>query len=118
MRAVRHRMLGEVSVPAVGLGDVSLARAAMRGVDAVAVERVVHEAIAAGLAVIEVASDTEALVGAVVRAERARDRAIVVVEVPALAEKPGRPRDLLPERLPPRYVQDHVEASLRATRLD
>jgi aryl-alcohol dehydrogenase-like predicted oxidoreductase len=43
----------------------------------------------------------------------------VATRVPILAERPGAPRrDVLPERLPPPYIQDRIEAALRATRLE
>ena len=48
---MRVRSLGTdgPKVAAVGLGDVSLARAAARGVDAGEVERALHEAIGGGI---------------------------------------------------------------------
>lgn len=87
----------------VGAGDVSLARSAARGVDAFDVERALHEAIGAGIDVIDVAAepDAEHLVGEAVRALRVRDRAIVACRMPDS-----------------RGLQNHVEASLRATRLE
>src|SRR5438128_1135692 len=99
---MRVRMLGGdgPTVAAVGAGDVSLARAAARGVDVGEVERALHEAIAAGVQLIDVAEDAEPLVGDAVRALRVRDRVIVAT------------------RAPLRGLQQRVEASLRATRLD
>jgi aryl-alcohol dehydrogenase-like predicted oxidoreductase len=100
----------------MGTGDVSLARSASRNVDVGDVTRALHAALAAGLRVVDVAPepDSEQLVGEAVRALRLRDEAFVVCRVPALASA----RDVLSERLPVRYVQDRVEAALRATRLD
>jgi len=108
-------------VTAVGSGDTSLATSAARGVDARDVERALHAALELGVTLVEVRDepDTERLVGDTVRALRLRDRVVVATRVPVLAERPGAPRrDVLPERLPAGYVQERVEASLRATRLD
>jgi aryl-alcohol dehydrogenase-like predicted oxidoreductase len=87
----------------VGVGDVSLARSAARGVDATEVSLALQAAIDGGIDLIDVApdADSERLVGEAVRVLRARDRAVVATRVPAL-------RDL----------GKHVEASLRATRLE
>ncbi len=84
-------------------------------------ERALHEAIGLGISLFDVAAhpDSERLVGDAVRDQRARDRSVVVTRLPPLAPLPGRPaRDTLPERLPAGYLQERVEASLRATRLD
>jgi aryl-alcohol dehydrogenase-like predicted oxidoreductase len=107
-------------VPAVGAGDVSLARAAARAVDASEVRRALEGTLEAGLALLDVADedDAERLVGEVVRGLRARDRAIVATRVPALIPATTLHAPRLDERLPARYVQARVEASLRATRLD
>lgn len=121
MRAVRTRRLNPHTVTAVGGGDVSLATSAARGVPARDVERTLHEAIAIGITLFDVAgdADSEKLAGDSVRAQRARDHVVVATRVPVLAELPGAPkRDLLPERLPVAYLQHSVEASLRATRLE
>ena len=85
------------------------------------VEQALHESFGFGISLFDVArdADSERLVGTAVKEHRARDRVVVVTRVPALAARPGRPsRDVLPERLPSGYLQDQVEASLRATRLD
>ena len=106
---------------AIGGGDLCLATSASRGVAAGDVERALHEAIAFGITLIDVAgdADSEKLAGSGVRAQRARDRVVVATRVPILAELPGAPkRDVLRERLPVAYVRDRIEASLRATRLE
>jgi aryl-alcohol dehydrogenase-like predicted oxidoreductase len=118
---VRTRRLGNHTVTAIGSGDLCLATSASRGVPAGDVERTLHEAIAFGITLIDVAGDTdsEKLAGDGVRAQRARDRVVVATRVPILAELPGAPkRDVLRERLPAAYVRDRVEASLRASRLE
>jgi aryl-alcohol dehydrogenase-like predicted oxidoreductase len=118
---VRTRRLGNHAVTAIGSGDLCLATSASRGVPAGDVERALHEAIAFGITLIDVAGDTdsEKLAGNAVRAQRARDRVVVATRVPILAELPGAPkRDVLRERLPAGYVQDRIEASLRASRLE
>ncbi|NVB81143.1 MAG: hypothetical protein HOV81_22295, partial [Kofleriaceae bacterium] len=105
----------------VGAGDVSLARAADRGLDAGDVTRALHAAIEQGIDLVEVAPepDTEHLAGDALRSLRARDRVLLATRVTAIVERSGAPtRDVLPERLPSRYVQDRVESSLRATRLE
>jgi aryl-alcohol dehydrogenase-like predicted oxidoreductase len=118
---VRTRQLAGAIVTAIGGGDVCLATSAARGVPARDVEHALHEAIVFGLTLCDVAADadSEQLVGEVVRAQRARDKVVVATRIAVAAPRPGAPsRDVLPERLPARYVQDRVEASLRATRLD
>jgi aryl-alcohol dehydrogenase-like predicted oxidoreductase len=108
-------------VTAIGGGDLCLATSAARGVAARDVERALHEAIVFGITLFDVAADadSEKLAGNAVRAQRVRDRVVVATRVPVLAERPGAPRrDVLPERLPPPYVQDRVEATLRASRLE
>lgn len=118
---MRTRRLGHTSVSAVGGGDLCLATSASRGVPARDVEHALHEAIAFGVALFDVATDpdSEKLAGLAVRAERARDRVVIATRVPLLDERPGAPRrDVLPERLPMPHLQDRIEATLRATRLD
>jgi aryl-alcohol dehydrogenase-like predicted oxidoreductase len=115
---MRRVTLGDATVATVGAGDVSLARAAARGIDAAAVERALHDAIEAGIDVVDVAGDAERLAGDAVRTQRARDRVVIASRLALLDAAPGRPRDVLPERLPAGYVQQHVESTLRATRLD
>jgi aryl-alcohol dehydrogenase-like predicted oxidoreductase len=118
---VRARRLSNSSITAIGGGDLSLPRSAARGIPARELEVAVHEAIAFGIALFDVSSDadSERLAGQAVRAQRVRDRVVVATRVPIVAPRPGMPgRDVLPERLPARYVQHSIEASLRATQLD
>ena len=116
--AMRTRVIGERTATAIGC-DVHLATSAARGVDAIEVERTLHEAIELGVTLVAAAGDDDQrLAGEVVRTRRARDRVIVVAPVPLLPERPGAPRDTLPERLPVGHVQERVEAALRATRLE
>lgn len=118
---MRTRRLGSASASAIGCGDLCLATSASRGVPARELAHAVEEAIGFGITIFDVAADpdSEKLAGEAVRAQRARDRAVVATRVRLLAERPGPPgRDALRERLPAPYVQDRIEASLRATRLD
>jgi len=118
---MRARPLGDTSIAAVGLGDVSLARAAARGVDPSDVERCVSAAIEAGLNLVDISADadSEHVVGDAIRSLRARDRVIAAARVPAIVQRVGVPtRDVLPERLPARYLQERIEATLRQLRLD
>ncbi len=110
---MRRVALGDTSVAAIGLGDICLARSAARRVDHGEVARTLHAALEAGLDLVDVSSDAEELAGDSVRSLRVRDRVIVATRVPAIGT-----RDVLSDRLPARYVQDRVERSLRATRLD
>ncbi|MGE5186683.1 MAG: aldo/keto reductase [Acidobacteriota bacterium] len=102
---MRVRTLGAdgLQVAAVGAGDVSLARAALRGVDASELERALCEAIEGGIELIDVAHERDAqrLVGQVVRALRVRDRAVVACRL-------ATARDLRPQ----------VEACLRESKLE
>jgi aryl-alcohol dehydrogenase-like predicted oxidoreductase len=118
---VRHRQLDTTQITVVGCGDVRLATAASRGLDARDVERALHEALTLGIRVVDVADETDAerLCGDAIRTLRLRDVVTLASRVAPVAPLPGRPdRDLLPERLPARYVQERIEATLRATRLD
>lgn len=118
---MRTHPLGTSTVTAIGCGDVSLARAADRGVDRRDVERALHDTLVLGLTLVDVADepDAERLAGDTVRGLRLRDVVVTATRVPVVAPRPGAPRrDVLPERLPPAYVQERVEASLRATKLD
>ena len=118
---MRTRRLGSASVTAIGGGEICLATSAARGVAARDVERALHEAIAFGITLFDVAgdADSEKLAGEAVRAQRVRDRVVIATRVPILAELPGAPaRDLLPERLPVGYLRERVEATLRASRLE
>lgn len=106
-----------------GAGDLSLAIAADRGVDAREVERALHHALELGLAIVDVHPgelDAEKLAAATVRTLRARDRVVITTTVPLVPLRPGGPprRDVLPDQLPARYVVEHIESVLRATRLD
>ena len=107
---MRTRQLAGRPIATVGLGDVSLARSSKRGRDAADVVRRVHDALEVSIDLIDVApeEDSERAVGEAVRALRLRDRAVVATRVPELPT-----RDL-----PPRYIVERVEASLRATKLD
>jgi aryl-alcohol dehydrogenase-like predicted oxidoreductase len=104
-------------VAALGSGDVSLARSADRGIDRREVEAALCSALELGIDVIEIAaeSDAERVVGDAIRTMRARDRAIAMCRIPALREIEGLPSRALP---PAGYVQECVEASLRATKLE
>jgi len=118
---VRTRRLGSQTVSAIGGGDLCLGTSAARGVYFRDVEHALHEAIAFGISLFDVAADadSEKLAGDAVRAQRVRDRVVIATRVPALAELPGAPRrDLLPERMPVGYLQERVEATLRASRLE
>lgn len=109
------------SIPPIGSGDVSVARAAQRGLDALDVRRALDQVIAAGLDLVAVAAEeaAEALVADAIRALHVRDRVLAAYRVPAITARLGIPtRDTLPERLPPRYLVDRVESILRRTRLD
>jgi aryl-alcohol dehydrogenase-like predicted oxidoreductase len=110
---VRRVTLGDVSVAAIGLGDVCLARSAARRVDHGEVARTLHAALGAGLDLVDTSPDAEQLVGDAVRELHLRDRVIVATRIPAIGT-----RDVLSDRLPARYVQDKVERTLRAAHLD
>jgi aryl-alcohol dehydrogenase-like predicted oxidoreductase len=118
---VRTRRLGRHTVSAIGGGDLCLGTSAARGVYVRDVERALHEAIAFGISLFDVAADadSEQLAGEAVRAQRARDGVVIATRVTALAELPGAPkRDLMRERMPVGYLRERVEASLRASRLE
>ena len=107
----------------VGAGDVSLRRCRRPrpGLERSHAE-CLHAAIEAGINLVDVAPevDTEHLAGDAIRSLRVRDRVLLATRVAALSEMPsgGPTRDALVERLPPSYIQDRVEATLRATRLE
>jgi len=106
---------------AVGLGDLSLAIAAARGIDAAGGTRAPRSAPMARLDFADVAPerDRQRLAGDVVRSMRLRDTVIVATRVPSIDVAGGSPtRDVLVERLPPRYVVARVESTLRASKLD
>jgi len=118
---VRQRALGAATVTAIGCGDVSLATAGARGIAGRDVERALHEALDLGLSVVDVHDEeaAELLVASAVRSLRLRDRVVIATRIPLVAELPWqKKRDLLPERLPARYLQERVESTLRTTRLD
>lgn len=112
MRAMWPRSL---HARTIGVGDISLARSAARGVDSAELTRTVHAALETGIDHVEVApeDDSEKLVGNALRVLRLRDRVLVLTRVPALAG-----RDVLTERLPPKYVVERVERALRSSKLD
>lgn len=116
------RTLGNRTVRAVGIGELSLAVAAARGIDRAGVTRALHAALDAGFDLVDIADDddTERVAGETLRALRLRDTVVAATRIPALAASPsGAPtRDTLIERLPPRYVVARVESALRASRLD
>jgi aryl-alcohol dehydrogenase-like predicted oxidoreductase len=97
-------VIGDTTVSAVGVGDVSLATADARGIYAGDVERALHVALEAGITFVECADepDAERVVGAALRTLRMRDTVVVATHVAA----------------PLQALQERVEASLRATRLD
>lgn len=110
-------MVGEL-----GFGGRSLGPA-WRGVEPRAVQRVLCEAIDAGVELVDTSpvwGDSEALVGDAVRSMRARDRVVVATQVPqAPARAAWISRDpRLQHILPAAWVQESVESSLRATRLE
>jgi len=118
MQSMRYRSLGDAQVGAIGLGDISQARSAARGV--VGTERIAHEAIERGIDIVDATEDAERVAGDAVRELHARDRVVLVTRIPLLADREyadGR-RNLVSDRLPPLYVQSRVEASLRATRIE
>ncbi len=121
-----QRPLGRTgrTVAEIGFGGRSLGPD-WRGVPPRDVQRVLCEAIDAGVDVVDTSpswGDSEALVGDAVRSMRARDRVIVAT---AVAQAPARAawftldaRPRLHQILPAAWVQESVENSLRATRLD
>jgi aryl-alcohol dehydrogenase-like predicted oxidoreductase len=106
----------------LGIGDVSLATAAARGIDHAATSRALHAALETGIELVDIAvdDDSERLVGETIRVLRLRDKAVAAPRVPALRTTPSgaTTRDTLIDRLPPRYVTARVEAALRSTQLD
>lgn len=105
-----------VGTRSVGVGDVSLAVAATRGVDRSGVARALSAALEAGLDLVDLADDddSERLAGEVIRELRLRDKITAAARIPALTAK----RDVLADRVPARYIQARVESALRCTRLD
>jgi aryl-alcohol dehydrogenase-like predicted oxidoreductase len=101
-------MLAGRSVAAIGLGDVSFARATERNHDIAEIVRRVHDALDLAIDVIDVADEPDALraVGDAIRTLRARDRAVAITTV------------RLPDLRAIGFVQDQIEANLRASKLD
>lgn len=112
MRAMWPRSL---EARTLGVGDISLARSSLRGVDSSELTRTVHAALHSGIDHFEVApeDDSEKLVGDALRTLRMRDRVLVMTRVPALGG-----RDILMDRLPPKYVVERVERALRVSKLE
>ncbi len=117
---MQQRAIDDTATTVIGVGDVSLALTTARGLYPPDVARAVHTALELGITLVEAGAeeDAERMCGDAVRSLRLRDRAILATQVPLVSETPGRPRDALIERLPPRYVQERIEATLRATKLD
>lgn len=136
---MQTRRLGNVTVTVLGCGDVSLGRAASRGVDSREVEAALSAALELGITLVDVAADpdSERLVGLAVRGLHLRDRVTVAVKVPALAGGAGASTAIhlgaatvgairatsarragVADVLPVAYVQARVEEALRATKLD
>ncbi|HEY1549395.1 MAG TPA: hypothetical protein VGG28_16325 [Kofleriaceae bacterium] len=105
---MRMRMVAGRTVAAIGLGDVSFARATARNHDPAEVVRRVHDALELSVDVIDVADEPDALraVGDAIRSLRARDRAIAITTV------------RLPDLRAIAFVQEQIEANLRASKLD
>jgi len=115
---VREIGAGGPSVAVVGCGDVSLARAARRGLDSSEVTRALHAAIEFGIGLIDIADDPDSvkLVGDAVRVLRARDRVVVATKVTPRTH--GTWADALAQALPAHHVVERVDSALRASRLD
>jgi aryl-alcohol dehydrogenase-like predicted oxidoreductase len=116
-----HGAMWQRTIPRVGAGDVSVSRAAHRGLDASDVRRALHHVIESGLDLVDVAAEeaAEDLVADTIRSLRVRDRVVAGYRIPAITARLGIPtRDTLPERLPARYIVDRVEALLRRTHLE
>lgn len=115
-RGVHQRTIGTLATSAVGIGEVRLATSDARGIPPAELERTLHHALERGLTFVEVADEeaAERMCGDAIRTFRLRDTAIVATQIGAL-EARGEP---LSGRLPPRHVQERIEASLRATRLE
>jgi aryl-alcohol dehydrogenase-like predicted oxidoreductase len=117
---MQTRRLGRSGLVVGEIGAGTLGIAAWKGVDPGDARRALTHAVASGADVIDVMADRdlEQLAGAVIREVGARDRAVVVARVaPTGDEWPGR-GDRLDRVLPVGWVQDSVERSLRATRLE
>ncbi len=114
---MHQRTIGGFAISAVGIGELRLATADARGVSDI--ERTLHHAFSSNLTFVEVADEdgAERMVGEAIRTLRLRDTTLVATRVPAIAA-PAGPRDPLPECLPLGHVQERVEASLRASRLE
>src|ERR1700753_82260 len=99
---MRMRTLAGRSVAAIGLGDVSFARATARNHDPAEVVRRVHDALELSIDVIDVAGEPDArrAVGEAIRTLRARARAVAITTV------------RLPDLRAIAFVQDQVAAHL------
>ncbi len=115
---MREIGVGGPSVAVVGCGDVSLARAAARGLDSSEVKRALGAAIELGVGLVDVAEDADTLklVGDAIRSQRARDRVVVATRVPPRTK--GTWADALSQALPVHHVVEQVDAALRASKLD
>ena len=104
------------AVSAIGCGDVSLATASLRNVHASDVAGALEMALALGITFVDVADedDAERLVGLTVRAMRVRDGVVVSTRVPIETDPFGMQK----LGVPVAWVQERVERSLRATKLD
>jgi diketogulonate reductase-like aldo/keto reductase len=102
---MRVRSLGAdgPTVPPVGVGDVSLARSALRGVEASEVSRALHEAIELGIDLVDVSHEREAiqLVGETIRVLRARDRVVAAFRLASASN-----------------LREQVDATLRESKLE
>ncbi len=115
------KQLGRWTVRSVGIGELSLAVAAARGIDRSGSTRALHAALTAGFDLLDVAADpdSERQAGDALREMHLRDKVVVATRVPAIVGSVEMPtRDTLIERLPARYVVAQIEASLRSTKLD
>jgi aryl-alcohol dehydrogenase-like predicted oxidoreductase len=112
---VHQRTIEGFGTSAVGVGELRLATADARGVQEI--ERTLHHALSNNLSFVDVADEeiAEKMAGDAVRGLRLRDSTLIATRVAAL---PSTRRDPLPETLPPGYVQERIEATLRATKLD
>jgi len=100
------RPMAALGTRRLGIGGVSMTCAALRGADEA--ERALHDALEAGLDLVEVTAEeaAERVVGDAIRALRAHDRVIAAFRVPAR------------ELPPPPAIQERIEAALRTSRLE
>ncbi|MGC4117878.1 MAG: hypothetical protein QM765_25690 [Myxococcales bacterium] len=104
---MHQRTIDGFAVSTVGIGEFRLATCELRGVSDI--ERTLHHALRSNLTFVEVADEdiAERMVGDAVRSLRLRDVVMVATRIPNRRELPA-----------PGYVQQQVEASLRASKLD